>query len=717
MKLTFDIKNQIITRTDTNRVISNSADYIEAEFSFSSDWDNLTKVASFKNGNIVISVPLDNNSIPAEKHLNLGVGNWKVSVEGVLSDQKIETNAANVVVKSSGSIKHVGPAPDVYQDLLVMLSELQTTAAPESVIRAAVEDFLDDNYTIVIDDAVKEEIIKQVINGPQMVDKLGLTMYAQVLPFNVDTTGWASQGMCVAKKNDVEYIVSCFIKDDDSQQVIKISNLATGAVVASKTFTNLGHANGCAYDAQKDLIYVTPGGDGTGKNYVVALNWDLTINNTHVIEGAIPYGVAVVGKYIYVLSSGPVIMTFDKMFNKVSEVSVNGVTGAVSQTLAADENFFYIPYGHHSAVYDGEKIMFESIAVFRHDGSFYKLIFADTTFEIEAIAFCDDGILVSCASLRREIIFKSNIYYSNNVYHTDTDNWINGIKFSNNVQHLYVKEDYNGFRMDGTEDYPLSDFRMIAGSTWKYATTLTVDCLSNISYHISVKDSETNLIINGNNHNFAGIYLGNNKNTQLNDMTIISANSTTTDSLLALVNSKEVSLSNVKFNGSAKYCVDNSGCNVVMAGCRFDSNPTTAVLYGRRGGTFRLQTTSQATAVTKGSQFFSADNVFDSTSLVPCVIGGNSPATQANSMSLNGASHNGKSIFAFRLKGTYNVPNTVNFADAPTLESGEAITGLTVCSLNNTYLKYTVSITSDNTNFTEKVAYLNTSTGTHSGWN
>lgn len=196
MKLTFDIKNQIITRTDISRVIANSADYLEAEFSFSSDWDNLTKVAHFKNGNVVLDVPLDNNEIKADKHLNLGVGTWKVSVEGVLSEQRIETNATNVTVRASGSVAHMGPIPDVYQQLLAIISELNAEAAPEALVNGAVEDFIDANYSQMIANAmeVSKEIFEQIIEAAsekykQMLENMRIAIehVRDTLPLDYDT--------------------------------------------------------------------------------------------------------------------------------------------------------------------------------------------------------------------------------------------------------------------------------------------------------------------------------------------------------------------------------------------------------------------------------------------------------------------------------------------------------------------------------------------------
>lgn len=69
MELSFDIKNQHITRTDHNRVVAGSQNYITATFSFSEDWDGVAKTAIFNrcDGDAIKVVLVDNAcAVPAE---------------------------------------------------------------------------------------------------------------------------------------------------------------------------------------------------------------------------------------------------------------------------------------------------------------------------------------------------------------------------------------------------------------------------------------------------------------------------------------------------------------------------------------------------------------------------------------------------------------------------------------------------------------------------
>lgn len=167
MKICFDVKNQIITRTDRGQVIANSADYLESEITFSEEWASLEKTMTFKNGNLVYTYVLSNDKITQDHHLNLGVGTWKVSIIGTANDQKIITNECNLSVNASGWIgSALIPPESIWNQLLVIIQSLHTEAASSAVIRSAVQKYIEDNY----DALVKEVII--VGNVKEIIDEL-----------------------------------------------------------------------------------------------------------------------------------------------------------------------------------------------------------------------------------------------------------------------------------------------------------------------------------------------------------------------------------------------------------------------------------------------------------------------------------------------------------------------------------------------------------------
>jgi len=164
MLLSFDVKNQIITRTDSNRAIANSTDYFEVSVAFSSNWNGYDKTICFKNGDTEINIMLVDGTVPKEAHLNLGVGTWKVSVIGIKGNHKILTNAVNLPVGASGYIGTTGPTPRVYEELLTIIQSLHSEAASEAVVRSAVEKFVDENFhDIVISDVYSKSEIDSMI--------------------------------------------------------------------------------------------------------------------------------------------------------------------------------------------------------------------------------------------------------------------------------------------------------------------------------------------------------------------------------------------------------------------------------------------------------------------------------------------------------------------------------------------------------------------------
>ena len=60
MDLTFKVENQIISRTDSNRVVRDSQNYLNAVFSFTDDWSG-TITAVFRSASGTYNVILEDN--------------------------------------------------------------------------------------------------------------------------------------------------------------------------------------------------------------------------------------------------------------------------------------------------------------------------------------------------------------------------------------------------------------------------------------------------------------------------------------------------------------------------------------------------------------------------------------------------------------------------------------------------------------------------------
>ena len=129
MNITFDVKNQIISRTDTNRVVADSKNYLYAEFKFTSDW-NGTKTAIFSNDNVETTYEQlltdDKCLVPAEV---LKAGTLCVSA---FCGDLVTANKAYLVVEESGlkdGETPQPPTPDIYTQILEKAEYAETVAS------------------------------------------------------------------------------------------------------------------------------------------------------------------------------------------------------------------------------------------------------------------------------------------------------------------------------------------------------------------------------------------------------------------------------------------------------------------------------------------------------------------------------------------------------------------------------------------------------------
>ena len=127
MNLLFRVRNQQIERLESNLVVSGSKNYLHAKFTFTKEWNGLTKTAVFKReedeeGYLVV---LNNDValIPWEVLQNEGI--FYVSVFG---GDLITVNKARVVVEESGYVdggQPSDPTPDVYTQLTTHIDTKQ----------------------------------------------------------------------------------------------------------------------------------------------------------------------------------------------------------------------------------------------------------------------------------------------------------------------------------------------------------------------------------------------------------------------------------------------------------------------------------------------------------------------------------------------------------------------------------------------------------------
>lgn len=93
-------------------IVEDSIDYLDAAFTFSPDWEGLSKWAHFQKGDTIYDVALEEDRIGRDKHLNLDRGTWEVYLHGSREDIRITTTTVRLRVldypKGTG-----GPLPEV----------------------------------------------------------------------------------------------------------------------------------------------------------------------------------------------------------------------------------------------------------------------------------------------------------------------------------------------------------------------------------------------------------------------------------------------------------------------------------------------------------------------------------------------------------------------------------------------------------------------------
>lgn len=105
MDITFQVKNQIIRRTDNNSIVQLSENYLCLKFSFTDDWNDLVKFILIKTseGTTRIALVDDSVVIPAEF---LDSDKLNFSVYGVVSENdtvtRITTNKVGLILFDTG---------------------------------------------------------------------------------------------------------------------------------------------------------------------------------------------------------------------------------------------------------------------------------------------------------------------------------------------------------------------------------------------------------------------------------------------------------------------------------------------------------------------------------------------------------------------------------------------------------------------------------------
>ena len=128
-QLIFNVSHQQISRIDDFKPVKDSVNYLRAKFVFQTDeWENLTKTATFKNGDgESYAVILENDACIVPHEVLSGDSNY-IAVS-VFAGDLITVNTARVFVGTSGYDPDAEytepPTPSVYAQILAEIDSMK----------------------------------------------------------------------------------------------------------------------------------------------------------------------------------------------------------------------------------------------------------------------------------------------------------------------------------------------------------------------------------------------------------------------------------------------------------------------------------------------------------------------------------------------------------------------------------------------------------------
>lgn len=162
--LIFNVRNQSISRIDTFLPAEKSENYLEATFDFKTDdWEGATKTAVFRNikSNVTKDIILSDNRCIVPWEVLTEKGQIEVSVHGLSLDDKITTNIAEFTLNATlyGGSATAEPTPDIYQQIIDMLENIEINGVTDEQIAKAVERYLTENPV----ESIPEEEVQKIV--------------------------------------------------------------------------------------------------------------------------------------------------------------------------------------------------------------------------------------------------------------------------------------------------------------------------------------------------------------------------------------------------------------------------------------------------------------------------------------------------------------------------------------------------------------------------
>lgn len=115
MTITFNVENQILSRTDTNRIIEKSKNYLFAEFTFSEDWNNTNKAIIFENNVLRYKIYLDSDNKCQVPNRIIRNDGFTISVIGENSENLVTITTSELYIAVGKGIKSDEEMESIYE--------------------------------------------------------------------------------------------------------------------------------------------------------------------------------------------------------------------------------------------------------------------------------------------------------------------------------------------------------------------------------------------------------------------------------------------------------------------------------------------------------------------------------------------------------------------------------------------------------------------------
>lgn len=348
--------------------------------------------------------------------------------------------------------------------------------------------------------------------------------YARSMPpgATANSSSYAAQGFCLYEYNDITYTVQCFYNSGANTQYITIRNYETGDILASESFSSLGHCNSICTDGT--YLYVATAGGTSDVYNIVKLDVTLAVIDTYSFSSNIaPYGIAYNDGVFYVLCASSTMRTTTQLGSWDNSFRIPVRENYTHQGLLADDKYLYMPRGNWYTNFSSYESAVNLVDIFSHEMEYVGTSYIYAMHEIEEFDFLPDGSAIFSLATSGSALYVLGALKPCCVnINGNNSRWPVTIPTSLTTQNIYVNEDYTGWLQDGSEEHPLGCIYNVIGAMYRDVASVQINLLSDLTISSTMSFRGTampRLYINGNNNTWHnGLRLSNIKTVTLNEI-------------------------------------------------------------------------------------------------------------------------------------------------------------------------------------------------------